>query len=99
MCEQGPIANTDQSQTNFLLILHHAQFPFSTARKFVRPALLLRKYDRTCLSRRFPFRWRHHVPHDGFDSCAHMCLPFLFIFGFIVYWSSCPSAYWFTPAA
>src|SRR5580704_18370623 len=22
MCEQGPIANTDQSQTNFLLILH-----------------------------------------------------------------------------
>ena len=71
---------------------------------------------------------RHHVPHDGFDSCVHyapsyrwqsrsrycacagflsatpgvirtpsfeveLILSFLFIFGFIVYWTSCPSAY------
>src|SRR6478735_7561134 len=77
MCEQGPIANTDQSQTNFLLILHHTQFPFSTAREFVRPALLLRKYDRACLSRRFAFRWRHHVPHDGFDGCTHVFVLFI----------------------
>src|SRR6476619_1507179 len=85
MCEQGPIANTDQSQTNFLLILHtflpmrvtcyrtkDERGPFPTAREFVRPDLFLCKYDRACLSRRFAFRGRHQMPHDGFDSCTHM---------------------------
>jgi hypothetical protein len=43
MCEQGPIANTDQSQTNFLLILHTFLLNSRCKRQAIRKRLKKQK--------------------------------------------------------
>src|ERR1700722_1111751 len=54
MCEQGPIANTDQSQTNFLLILHTFLPMNVTCCRSTRPTCIGSSSGISCVSRTIP---------------------------------------------